>query len=55
MAGLTALIWDGGGTEAAWQFQWSVIATDALHVLMIAPLWLPGRSRRAHLAGALGR
>jgi hypothetical protein len=55
MAGLTALIWDGGGTEAAWQFQWSVIATDALHVLMIAPLWLPGRSRRALLPGALGR
>jgi hypothetical protein len=34
--------------SAGLQFQWSVIATDALHVLMIALLWLPGRSRRAH-------
>jgi membrane protein YdbS with pleckstrin-like domain len=41
--------------SAGLQFQWSVIATDALHVLMIALLWLPGRSRRAHPAGALGR
>lgn len=27
--------------SAGLQFQWSVIATDALHVLMIALLWLP--------------
>jgi hypothetical protein len=41
--------------SAGLQFQWSVIATDALRVLMIALLWLPGRSRRAYPAGALGR
>jgi hypothetical protein len=47
------------GSFASWsaglQFQWSVIATDALHVLMLALLWLPGRARQARLSGALGR